>query len=139
MLTIRQRPPHIDDFLTLRHAVGWANCDRAVVAKSIDNSLFWVSIYDAERLVATGRVVGDGAMYFYIQDVIVRQSHQGQGLGKQIMTHIEAYLEDNATEHATIGLLAAAGKEAFYERFGYLVRDGHAMGHGMCKYVGSGK
>jgi len=34
------------------------------------------------------RVVGDGGLVFYIQDVIVVSSFQGQGIGKMLMDFI---------------------------------------------------
>ena len=82
-----------------------------------------------------GRVVGDGAMYFYIQDVIVTPTHQGQGLGHQIMLNIEEYLQSAAAQGATVGLLAAKGKEPFYQRYGYVSRPNTLLGNGMCKFV----
>lgn len=135
MFKLSFTPPDADSFMRLREAVGWENCSKPITLESIDASLFWASMYEGEYLVATGRVIGDGAMYFYIQDVIVAPSHQGQGLGNQIMQHIENYLIKNTTKHATVGLLAAKGKEGFYQKYGYLLRDGQNLGHALCKFV----
>ncbi len=135
MFKISLIPPNKDSFLQLRESIGWDNCSKTVIQKSIENSLFWVSLYEGENLVATGRVIGDGAMYFYIQDIIVIPTHQGQGLGNQIMQHIENYLLQNTTKHATVGLLAAKGIERFYQKYGYLLRDGQNLGHALCKFV----
>ncbi len=85
--------------------------------------------------MAIGRVMGDGAMYYYIQDVVVRPTHQGLGLGNQIMQQIEKYLLENASKNAAIGLFAAKGKEGFYQKYGYLVRDGQKLGQALCKFV----
>ncbi len=82
-----------------------------------------------------GRVVGDGVMYLYIQDVAVDPDYQGLGIGDVIMTAIENYLSINVIKGATIGLLAAQGKEAFYARYGYIERPNTSLGHGMCKFV----
>ena len=94
-----------------------------------------MSLFDREKLVAIGRVMGDGAMYYYIQDVVVRPTHQGLGLGNQIMQQIEKYLLENASKNAAIGLFAAKGKEGFYQKYGYLVRDGQKLGQALCKFV----
>lgn len=69
-----------------------------------------------------GRIVGDGAIYFYIQDIIVIPSYQGRGIGLLIMNEIEAYLEENAFNNSFIGLMAADGVQKFYHKFGYLER-----------------
>ncbi|OHU86664.1 MULTISPECIES: GNAT family N-acetyltransferase [Pseudoalteromonas] len=127
--------PSLDEFISLRSKVGWTNPEPEVVKKSLDNSLFHVCVLSGSNLVGCGRVVGDGAMYFYIQDVIVDPSYQKQGLGKLIMSAIESFVADKAVCGATVALLAAFGKERFYEQFGYVARDGNALGLGMCKFV----
>lgn len=106
-----------------------------MVKASLKGTLFFVCIYDTESLIGMGRVVGDGAMYFYIQDVIVAPEYQGQGIGDRLMREIEAYLSEKARPGSTIGLLAAKGKEAFYSRYQYLERPSDSMGNGMCKFV----
>jgi hypothetical protein len=40
-----------------------------------------------------------------------------------------------AKQGASIGLLAAKGKEAFYARYNYIERPNVSLGHGMCKFV----
>ena len=82
-----------------------------------------------------GRIVGDGAMYFYLQDVVVAPHCQGQGIGELVMKELEIYLARTASKGATIGLLSAKGKENFYRRFGYLTRPNDSLGNGMCKFV----
>lgn len=127
--------PAPEDFIRIRESAGWNNPDLQTVAQSISNSLFWVTIWQHNRLIATARIVGDGNMYFYIQDVIVLPSQQGQGIGSLLMREIETYLHKRCTPGATVGLLSAVGKEAFYEKFGYSVRSGENLGFGMCKFI----
>ena len=127
--------PSVDDFIKLRESVGWGRLDKHLAAVSLNNSLFHVTIYLGTQLVAMGRVVGDDAMYFYIQDVIVAEKFQKQGLGAIIMKEIESYLFESANKGATIGLLAAQGKESSYGHYGYTQRPNNVLGHGMCKFI----
>lgn len=127
--------PILNDFIELRALAGWENPCADLVKRSLDKSLFWATIYFDKQLVAVGRVVGDGEMYFYIQDVLVHPEHQGKGHGKRIMVSINSYLDSACKPGSTIGLLAAKGKEGFYEKFGYLERDGNVLGLGMCRFV----
>ena len=127
--------PDVADFLQLRSKVGWGELDVNLAEKSLNNSLFHVVIYHDEQLIGMGRVIGDGAMYFYIQDVIVDPSYQKQGLGTVIMDTVEGYLRFTATKGSTIGLLAAKGKESFYARYGYIQRPNDTLGNGMCKFI----
>jgi len=129
------KSPMAEDFVQLRAKIGWGETDLAMAKHSLNASLFHVTIYSQSQLVAMGRVVGDGSMYFYIQDVIVDPEHQGQGLGKEVMEDIESFLAKNAKKGATIGLLSAQGKEDFYKAWGYLERTGAPLGKGMCKFI----
>ena len=133
--SLKLTSPAVADFLQLRSKVGWGELDANLAEVSLNNSLFHVTIYINQQLIGMGRVVGDGAMYFYIQDVIVEPSHRKLGIGAALMDKIESYLNDATKQGATVGLLAAQGKEAFYTRYGYMQRPNSSLGHGMCKFV----
>lgn len=132
---LKLESPIVEDFLTLRNKVGWGDLDANLAEKSLNNSLFHVIIRYDDQLVGMGRVVGDGAMYFYIQDVVVDPSYQKQGIGAALMDKIEGYLSDVTSQGSTIGLLAAQGKEGFYSRYDYTQRPNSSLGHGMCKFI----
>ncbi len=80
------------------------------------NSMFKCFVYENNRLVGAGRALADGADCSYICDVAVLPSHQGTGLGKQIVGH----LVESSRGHKKIILYAVPGKEPFYKRFGFL-------------------
>lgn len=127
--------PSAADFVHLRSKVGWGDLDLVVAKQSLEKSLFHVIIKDNHQVIAMGRVVGDGVMYFYIQDVIVDPEYQQQGLGHKIMLEIEKYLQSTTQQGSTVGLLSAKGKETFYQRFGYICRPNNTLGNGMCKFI----
>jgi len=79
------------------------------------NSMFRSFVHEDGRLVAAGRAVADGVDCSYICDIAVLPSHQGIGLGKQMV----ARLVDLSRGHRKIILYAVPGKEPFYERFGF--------------------
>jgi len=79
------------------------------------NSMFKCFVHDGGRLVGVGRAMADGLDCSYICDVAVHPSHQGTGLGKQIVSR----LVDLSKGHRKIILYAVAGKEPFYEKFGF--------------------
>jgi len=79
------------------------------------NSMFRCFVRDGGRLVAAGRAVADGVDCSYICDVAVLPSHQGLGLGKQMVGR----LVELSRGHRKIILYAVPGKEPFYKRFGF--------------------
>ncbi|MDF2176918.1 GNAT family N-acetyltransferase [Aliiglaciecola sp. CAU 1673] len=132
---VAEQPPTPDEFNALREKVGWDSVDPALAKASLAHPLFHVVVRDQQKLIGMARVVGDGYLYFYIQDVVVDPDYQSLGIGKMLMDKIESYLARAAKPGATVGLLAAKGKEAFYRRYGYLERDGEALGKGMCRFI----
>ncbi len=79
------------------------------------NSMFRFFVYDSDRLVGAGRALADGADCSYICDVAVLPTHQGTGLGKEIVTRLIA----SSVGHKKILLYSVPGKESFYRRLGF--------------------
>ena len=73
---IVEKAPHVDDYLKIREKVGLRFIDKNLAKQGLRHSLFAVSIYNGEELVAMGRVVGDMGIAFYLQDVIVLGEYQ---------------------------------------------------------------
>ena len=80
------------------------------------NSRLRCFIREQGRLVAAGRALSDGADCSYICDIAVLPSHQGTGLGKQLVER----LVELSRGHRKIILYAVPGKEAFYRKAGFL-------------------
>ena len=114
--------PSISDYHRLRAAVGWSELSPEAMEKGLESSLYSVCVCGGEEVVGCGRVVGDGAVYFYVQDVIVLPEHQGRGLGARIMGRIMAYLDGHAHRNSFIALMAAKGAGGFYEQYGFARR-----------------
>jgi ribosomal protein S18 acetylase RimI-like enzyme len=80
------------------------------------NSRFKWFVRDDGRLVAAGRALADGADCSYICDVAVLPSHQGTGLGTEVVSRLLA----DSKDHKKIILHSVPGKEAFYKKLGFL-------------------
>lgn len=84
--------------------------------KVFSHSMFKCFVYDNTKLVAVGRALADGGDCSYICDIAVSPSHQGTGLGKQVVSD----LVEKSRGHKKIILYAVPGKEPFYRKFGFL-------------------
>ena len=129
------QPPTAAEYIALRSKVGWDSIELSIAQNSLNSSLFNTTVRLDGQLIGMARVVGDGFMYFYIQDVIVDPAYHGLGIGHMLMARVEAYLASACTKGATVGLLAAKGKEPFYRRYGFIERDGAELGKGMCRFT----
>ncbi|CAH9067013.1 hypothetical protein PSECIP111951_04046 [Pseudoalteromonas holothuriae] len=132
---INHTAPLASEFVLLREKVGWGATDEILAQTGLNNSLFHVTIRHKDILIAMGRVLGDGGLFYYIQDVVVAPDYQGEGLGHAVMYEIERFLCANAKAGATVALLSAKGKEAFYEQYDYILRTGEPLGLGMSKFI----
>ena len=117
-----ERPPTPDAYARLRDAVGWNEVDAAGVAEGLRATLFSVCFELYGETIGCGRVVGDGGIYFYLQDVIVTPEQQGRGYGRLIMGALMGFLDRTSRPGAFVGLMAAQGVAAFYERYGFVPR-----------------
>ncbi|SDN66915.1 GNAT family N-acetyltransferase [Afipia sp. GAS231] len=80
------------------------------------NSMFCCFAREEGRLVGAGRVLADGRDCAYLCDIAGLPSHQGIGLGKQIIERLMA----QSQSHAKIILYSVAGREPLYAKFGFL-------------------
>ena len=126
--TIEKRPLKTEEYQLLRASTNWPVHTDETVAKALRSDLFSVCVLEKGNPIGIGRIVGDGALYYYIQDVIVLPDYQKRGVGKLVMMEIEKYLNKNCAKNAFIGLMAAKGVEGFYKKFGYVLRSEDAPG-----------
>ena len=115
------RVPSVEEYLELRHSVGWHALSNSAVQDGLSNSLYAVCAFSEGRVVGCGRISGDGGVYFYIQDLIIRSQFQHRGLGTRLIDRLAAYIHQHAQSGAFIGLMVAPGLQGFYQRFGFSV------------------
>jgi len=118
-----ERDPTVEEYQRLRRAVGWSAIADEGVAAGLPNALFSVVLLHEDETIGCGRVVGDGGLYFYIQDIAVLPEYQGRGLGRMLMDAVMVYLERAAKPGAFIGLMAAKDAAPFYEKYGFAARS----------------
>lgn len=119
----------------VRESVGMPKYKREDVELALAHTLFSVVIWEGQRPVGMGRVIGDGRVAFFIKDVATVPDRQGKGIGTLVMEQLMAYIRDVGAENAYVGLMALKGKENFYKKFGFHVRPFQNEGSGMTQYL----
>lgn len=131
---IQEKIPDGSEWVSLRESVGFGAYNEQQAVRGLKNSLFCVcALNDAGQTIGMARVVGDGVTCFYIQDVIVRPEYQNVGVGFAMMKRVISYIDENSVPNAVVGLMAAKGKEGFYEKFGFVCRPNDNKGSGMVR------
>ena len=80
-IVFKENSIDVDTYLYLRASVGWKKLSYTQAKKALKNSLYTVYAEIDGRPVGMGRVVGDGAVICYIQDLIVTPEIQGEKYG----------------------------------------------------------
>ncbi|MEX2962547.1 GNAT family N-acetyltransferase [Microbulbifer sp. TYP-18] len=112
-----EKVPSPREYCDLRVKAGLSAKSLEAARIGLPNSLYGISIRDAETLIAMGRVVGDAACNFEVVDVAVDPGYQGKGLGRKVMEYIDSYLASVALEGSYISMIA--DEPMFYEKLGY--------------------
>ena len=122
-----------DDIILFQRKMGWREDSTELLARSLAHTIYSLCAVDGGEIVGMGRLVGDGAIYWYIEEVFVLTQYQGQGIGTEIVRRLVEYVKNNAIPGSeySIYLFAAKGKEGFYERLGFKRRPHDYEGAGM--------
>ncbi len=133
MIKIVENKISVDDFNYLTDKVGWGTREFKVVEEALNNTLYSVSVYDDNKIIGYGRIIGDKTIFLYIQDIMVVPEYKGQKVGTKIMNEllkkVDEYKKVNSNIRTYLG--ASKGKEKFYEKFGFKTRSSADLGEGM--------
>jgi GNAT superfamily N-acetyltransferase len=128
-IRIETQAPDPRSYHDLFETTGW-NAEYRATPEELDranrNSWYLVAAYDAERLVAFGRIVSDGVLHAMVYDMIVQPEHQRAGLGSQVLSLLLARCREARIRD--VQLFCARGKAAFYRRHGFEARPDDAPG-----------
>lgn len=137
MITYRDDVRDVDIYLSLREQVNWIKLDRQQAQRALDNSIEVVTVYDGDRPIGMGRIVGDRSVISYIQDLIIIPEYQRMAIGSALVEKLISYV-NNMTQSGTrmmLCLMCAKGREKFYEKHGFIARPTDMLGPGMIQYI----
>lgn len=137
MIQLVENKLDVDIYLKLRDAVSWKKLTREQAQKALDNSLYIVVAYEDGKPVGMGRIVGDGAVICYVQDLIVIPDMQGSGIGGILIERLKEVVEGFGYDNTTMmfALMCAKGREKFYEKHNFIARPTKDLGPGMIQYL----
>jgi len=136
MYTYFKRLPSVDKYNELRELAGWERLDEDAVRKSLPHSIYSLIAKCNDETIAFARIVGDGALCFHIQEIIVHPDHQRKGIAGKFMDYIISFIEKNAPKGSYVGAFAGKGLEGFYKKYGFWERPTRNMGPGMMQFWG---
>lgn len=91
--------------------------DLGQLADALAQSLYVLSVWDNGELIGLVRVVGDGLTIIYIQDILVLNSRQNQGIASELMRRVLEKYHD--VRQKVLLTEEAADVRHFYEKNGF--------------------
>jgi GNAT superfamily N-acetyltransferase len=89
--------------------------NRARFAAMLKNANLVVTAWDGKLLVGISRAITDLSYFTYLSDLAVRESHQKQGVGKELIRLTQLH----SGPETTVLLLAAPAAEKYYPHIGF--------------------
>lgn len=137
MIKYIEKKLSVEEYLSLREAVGWKSLTDRQASLAINNSLYMVGVYDDDKLIGMGRIVGDGGVICYIQDLIILPEYRKRGIGSVLIKYLKDYVSSLTMEgeEMMLDLMCAKGRENFYIENGFIERPNEKLGPGMISYI----
>lgn len=137
MITIKTNEITVEQYLDIRSSVHWRELTGKQAEQALEHSWIVVGAYEEDHLVGMGRIVGDGAVICYVQDLIVRPEYQRRNVGSKVLRTLITYVESLREEGSQmmLCLMCAKGREPFYEKHGFIARPTTDLGPGMIQYL----
>ena len=108
---------HLAQLLGLNHITYWAKGRTAgQVERALRHSRPVITAWDGDRLVGFTRVISDLTYRATIWDVIVAESHQKRGIGREMMRLV---LDHPDLKTVSMFVLLTKDQHRFYEHFGF--------------------
>ncbi|GAA0765742.1 GNAT family N-acetyltransferase [Clostridium subterminale] len=80
----------LKQLIELYKNVGWLGYtdkpDKLI--RAVKNSLFNIGAFDGEELIGLIRVIGDDTSIIYIQDILIKEKYQRQGIGTYLLQSV---------------------------------------------------
>ena len=133
MINYIERNPTPEEYRFLTKSVGWEELPNNIIEEALKHTLYSLCVYDNNKLIGYGRIIGDKTIFLYIQSIIVIPKYQGKHIGygivKNILEKIDEYKKINPKIRTYI--CSSKGKESFYKQFGFISRPNDELGPGM--------
>ena len=128
-LTVKHNQLTAEEFILLWETVWGQGPSLEQTRLAMEHTLFRVSVFDGNQIVAMARAIGDMGLDYYIKDVIVRPEYQKKGIGRLLINEILQFVNDHGVDGTDIfvELCAMPDKIPFYEKFGFSANEAQRL------------
>ena len=112
-IVVRQNALTPRQFLELYSSVGWDTPCMEQIETALERTLATFLVCDDNQPVGMVRLIGDGAMSFYLKDFAVIPVCQSKGVGTLLMKAVETFIREMIRPGWAVSLELISTKEAF--------------------------
>ncbi|WP_433941263.1 GNAT family N-acetyltransferase [Paenibacillus lautus] len=117
---ITEEVPQLKEYIDLRFDAGLPEVEESIAETALNRSLLSVLVRDGnDRLIGMGRVIGDGALYFQLVDVMAAVSYRDQGLEESIVSELLGRLKKIAPGGAEVTVITDVPGIKLYQHAGF--------------------
>ena len=129
MITMKREKSCPEEFIFLWETVWGKGPSLEQTELAMKHTLFRVSVFDNDEIVAMARMIGDLGLDYYIKDVVVRPEYQKKGIGKLLINELLNFIKENGVSGTDIfvELCAMPDKIPFYEKFGFEANEAQRL------------
>jgi uncharacterized glyoxalase superfamily protein PhnB/N-acetylglutamate synthase-like GNAT family acetyltransferase len=120
-IRIVERLPTTGEYEALIQSVGW-RLQPGERTEKILNAPVHALVAEEEgtgKAIGCVLLLGDGASFFYIKDMMIHHDYQRKHIGTALMEKLNEWLELHAPPEALIGLYTGENLASFYRQFGF--------------------
>lgn len=112
--------PGVEEYAVLRAEAGLSPQSPSAVEKALRHSLFVACARDERnKLLGTGRVIGDRAYHFQIVDIIVSPDCRDSSVVHELMEELVDYVDRNAAQDANLVVISDLEAMKLYAKHGF--------------------
>jgi len=128
-LTIKYNELTAQQFIELWETVWGPGPTLEQTELAMKHTLFRVSIWEDDKIIAMARMNGDMGLNYYIKDVVVRPEYHKRGIGRMLINELMKFINDNGVKGTDIfvELCAVPDKIPFYEKFGFEANEAQRL------------
>ena len=118
--------PEVEEYCSLRRLTGLDDRSAEAARIGLAASLHVVTLRDGPKLIAMGRIIGDGGCFAQVTDIGVDPAYQRRGFGREIVQRLNAWADRTLPATCYLSLIADPGAESLYASEGFTFVTGMA-------------
>lgn len=117
---IVHRLPTPVEFETIKETIGWNWLNTDDVVAVLAETKFSVVAMGDGIAIGHARIIGDGLLFFYLEDVMVMPQYQNCGVGSAMVRALLEAIREQAAKSAFVTLFCTKQNQDYYRRFGFV-------------------